>query len=100
MKFIDGTKIYIQAIIDNFSRYIVAHQVFTEVSGENTKELISKATKNKSVQELISDAGVENINKDVQEFSITNNIHQIIAQIDIEQSNSMIEAFFRSLKNN
>ena len=43
---------------------------------------------------------LENINKTVQEFSIRNKIDQIIAQIDIEQSNSMIEAFFRSLKNN
>ncbi len=100
MKLLDGSKVYIQAIIDNFSRYIVAHQVFTEVSGENTKELLSKAIKNKKVNELISDGGVENINKNVQEFSIKNKITQIIAQIDIQQSNSMIEAFFRSLKNN
>ena len=100
MKLMDGTKVYIQAIIDNFSRYIIAHKVFTEVSGKNTKELLTKAIENAKVDELISDAGVENINKEVQVFSIRNKIDQIIAQIDIEQSNSMIEAFFRSLKNN
>ncbi len=72
MKLMDGTKVYIQAIIDNFSRYIIAHKVFTEVSGENTKELLTKAIENRRVDELISDAGVENINKEVQGFSIRN----------------------------
>ena len=46
------------------------------------------------------DSGTENKNKLVEMIFIGNNIKQVFAKVDIKYSNSMVEAFFRSIKNN
>ena len=104
MKLIDNTKVYVQAIIDNYSRYIVAWNVFARVTGENTKELLRIASESLPVKKvkLLCDAGVENRNDKVDDLLNLKDspLDRIIAQVDIHFSNSMIEAFFRSMKNN
>ena len=98
MKLVDNTKVFIQAIIDNYSRCIVAWETFSKIDGKNTKRLIQTACRNMdTVPELYFDSGVENLNKHVLSLS---SVNQVIAQIDVHYSNSMIEAFFRSMKNN
>ena len=44
------------------------------------------------------DSGVENVNTKVSEFVSEGTIKRILAQVDIAQSNSMIEAWWRQLK--
>jgi hypothetical protein len=39
----NGTKIYIRAIIDNFSRYVLAWQVSDDFGGIRTRDLITNA---------------------------------------------------------
>jgi transposase InsO family protein len=46
------------------------------------------------------DKGSENINAKVDEALSDHQITRVIAKLDTEYSNSMIEVFFRSLKNN
>ena len=46
-----------------------------------------------------SDKGSENVNSWVQELDAAKTIKHILAQIDIQFSNSMIESFFHQLKN-
>ncbi len=77
--------------------------MFTKITGENTKILIQRALKNINgitIPKLVSDAGAENINSSVRELVVKGRIDQSIAQVDIHSSNSMVEAFFRSFKNN
>jgi putative transposase len=101
IKLIDNTKVFIQSIIDNYSRYVVGWNVFTKVSGTNTKELLARSLKlTEHIPDVMSDSGVENINGEVGKLVEDNKIKHTIAQIDINYSNSMIEAFFRSMKNN
>jgi putative transposase len=102
-KLLDGRKVYLQAIIDNFSRYIVDWEISTNKKATNTVHLIKRAKAKVSDMtkvDFIMDRGTENKNKEVEMIFIGNNIKQIFAQVDIKYSNSMVEAFFRSIKNN
>ncbi len=98
IKLTDSTRCYIRAIIDNFSRYVIACSVSTEYGGRKTKELlISAIEKAKSMgmtnsPDLYVDGGSENQNADVNDVIGGNNIQRFIAQIDVDFSNSMIEA--------
>ena len=101
IELIDGKKVYLQAIIDNFSRYIVNWQVTENISLKNTFDLINKSELLCSEStNIISDQGSEN--KTICKFKnrLTKNLSFLLARIDIRQSNSMIESFFKSLKNN
>lgn len=105
-RFIDGSKAYIQAIIDNFSRMILAYRVSKNYGGENSKNLLYEAIETARIKDsqiikppdLFIDSGTENLNTHVQEIEDKDLIKKVIAQIDIHFSNSMIEAFFRKLK--
>jgi hypothetical protein len=73
--------------------------------GANTKVLIEKALEvanrlcgNVNIPNLFTDDGTENQNRDVDALIEAGRIIRTIAQIDVEFSNSMIEALFRSLK--
>lgn len=101
LKLEDRTRVYLQAIIDNYSRYIVAWKVTLRNRGAEIKELIESALMKAQLRKkcrLISDAGVENLNHIVRETIHSSCITHEIASVDIDYSNSMIEAFFRSLK--
>src|SRR5690606_29075996 len=73
---------------------------------ETTADLISRAAchlppeRSHARPQLIVDSGVENLNAAVDNELQRTAIQRVIAQIDITQSNSMIEAFWRSLKHN
>jgi transposase InsO family protein len=104
-RIVNDAKVFIQAIIDNASRYILAWQVTQDYGGANTKALIERALEvanrisgNVVIPNLFADDGTENQNKDVDALVDAGRIIRTIAQIDVEFSNSMIEALFRSLK--
>ncbi|MCB0412684.1 MAG: DDE-type integrase/transposase/recombinase, partial [Bdellovibrionales bacterium] len=99
IKLLDGTKAYLQAIIDNFSRYVVDWRVNTTKVAQNTIELL-KGAKNKIQTQLYMDQGGENISNSVNKLLIGKQIQKVLAKVDVKFSNSIIEAFFRSIKNN
>jgi putative transposase len=102
-----GYKLYIQAIIDNFSRFVLAWRVTEEINAQNTIHVLGlageKATKllgkNESTN-VMMDPGTENNNQDVFRFISSKNLTRTLAQVDVHYSNSMIERLFHSLKNN
>jgi putative transposase len=105
--FIGGRVFYFQAIIDNFSRYILAWSLNKEISAEHTVGLIKKANKTaidllspKYSATLVSDGGSENTANIVAECIASVNMKRLIARQDIQFSNSMIEALFKSFKSN
>ena len=99
-------KVYIQVIYDNYSRFVIAWKIATEISAINTVELIESAKKNAqklsapSVVSLISDGGPENNNHRVLNYLTSQNVRRIIARVDVKFSNSMVESLFRMLKTN
>jgi putative transposase len=99
----DGTKHYIHLLIDHFSRKILAYSIQNAASPKAIKDLLELAYANynqhKSIQ-FLTDAGLENINPTVKEFiaSTKPTIIHLIAQKDITQSNSQIEAINKIIK--
>jgi len=100
----DGTRAFVQCIIDNFSRYVLAWKVSTDYGGLRTKQLIQAAL---SKAQLLGisitpnvwlDSGAENLNVHVDQLVSSNLISRTVAQIDIEASNAMIEMLFHRLK--
>ena len=51
-----------------------------------------------TVPSVVMDSGVENVNGTVNELVSDGTIKRILAQVDIVESNSMIEAWWRQLK--
>lgn len=103
IKLVTGEKYYIQAVIDNYSRYVLAWPISTEVGGLNTKATLQLALK--KAQDLAlppnvyTDGGYENVNAQVDSLIAEGMMTRTIAQFDIRFSNSMIEALFHALKN-
>ena len=98
---LDGTKAYLQAVIDNFSRKILAWTVSARLDPSNTCQVLLAAGKHlvSTGRPLVyADSGVENVNGAVESTLFSACLERILAQVDVAFSNSMIEAFWRSLK--
>ncbi len=102
----DKTKLFIQAIIDNYSRYVIAWQVMDSYDGSKTGELLQKAievaTKPRQGEKLrlIVDGGGENRSRQVNNLEDDGHFKKQVARFEISYSNSMVETLFRSLKHN
>ena len=99
-----GIRIYLQAVIDNFSRRILAWRVSDMLSSATTRELLIEASKglpdesaNANVV-VVTDGGSENFGEVEQLLEDSNSLSRVLAQTDIVCSNSLIEAFWRQLK--
>jgi putative transposase len=102
-----GVKLYIQAVIDNFSRFVLAWRVTDEINAKNTVESLRLAAQKakdllseNSSTNVMMDPGTENRNASVLRFISSRNLVRVLARVDIHYSNSMIERLFHSLKNN
>ena len=100
----NGTRIYLQAIIDNLSRLVLAWSAATDYGALRTRSLLERAVTFASdfypdmLPCVITDSGSENLNGEVDTLIDGGLIHRIIAQIEVDFSNSMVESFFRSVK--
>jgi transposase InsO family protein len=102
IKLLDGTRTYLHAIIDNYSRWILSWTLETRLGSGATCRVLRDAAKeivgNIGRSLVVTDAGSENVNRDVDDELSGANLERVLAQIDVTYSNSMIEAFWRSLK--
>jgi putative transposase len=102
IKLLDGTRMYLHAIIDNYSRRILSWTLESCLgSGATCRVLREAAMEIVGKVEgalLVSDAGSENVNRNVDDALEGVDLERVLAQIDVTYSNSMIEAFWRSLK--
>lgn len=106
VKTINDEIVYIQVVYDNFSRYVIAWKVTSEIGDLSTVGLLEKAKAHAidlgSLPEtkVIMDGGPENDNTRVLNFTTSKSLTRLIARVDIHFSNSMAESLFRSLKSN
>lgn len=103
----DKTKCFVQAIIDNYSRYVVAWQVLDSYDGSKTADLLKKAIMKASGApvpdknlRLIVDGGGENRSHEVTKLEGRGHFKKQVAHFEISFSNSMVESLFRSMKHN
>ena len=99
----DGLKSYVYFIQDNFSRAILgwkaAKNVCSKVASENLKEVCTKYNLFNRDVELITDGGSENLGE-VTHFLSADDlaIKHLKAGIDIQLSDSMVEALNKTVK--
>ena len=100
IRLLDGTRAYLHAIIDNFSRRILAWKVSSTFDPSITAELLLSAASDlvKEKPTLLVDGGVENFNSAVDELVDSGLLQRLLAQTDISFSNSLIESWWRALK--
>jgi putative transposase len=101
LKLLDGTRGYLHAVIDNYSRKILAWTVAARLEPTATCQLPLAAGRHLVFAGrplLYADSGVENVNGAVDATLSSACLDRVLAQVEIAFSNSMIEAFWRSLK--
>ncbi len=102
IRLLDWTKAYVHAVNDNFSRRILASRVADTFAPVNSVACAARAsrgaTRSASAPVVLADAGVENVNAQVDETIATGVLRRVLAFTELRFSNSMIEAWWRSLK--
>ena len=69
IRLLDGTKAYVHAVIDNFSRRVLAWKVASHLEPGNTAEVLLQAAADlETPPTVVADAGVENVNRTVDEL--------------------------------
>jgi transposase InsO family protein len=102
IRLLDGTRAYLHAVIDNFSRRILAWRVAETFAPVNSVAVLHDAsraaTPSGTAPVVMADAGVENVNVQVDELIASGVLRRVLAFTELQFSNSMIEAWWRSLK--
>jgi transposase InsO family protein len=101
IRLLDGTRAYLHAVIDNFSRRILAWRLADRFEVGNSVAVLveaGRAVKGSATPTLIADSGVENRNHAVDELIESGLLRRLLAMTEINFSNSLIEAWWRCLK--
>ena len=102
IRLLDGTRAYLHAVIDNFSRRILAWRVAETFAPVNSVAVLVEAGRGAMPSEtppvVLADAGVENVNAHVDELISTGVLRRVLAFTELKFSDSIIEAWWRSLK--
>jgi putative transposase len=102
IRLLGGTRAYLHAVIDNYSRRILSWTLEERLGDGGTCRILREAV----VQlndcpehtTAVADSGSENVNGAVDNFLDDEGWTRVLAQVEVTFSNSMIEAFWRSLK--
>jgi len=100
VRLLDGSRVFLHAVIDNFSRRILAWKVAQAFNPVATVEILLTAAKGlvDGKPMLLVDGGVENFNEAVDKLIGSGLLTRVLAQTEITFSNSMIESWWRVLK--
>jgi putative transposase len=102
IRLVNGTRAYLHAVIDNFSRRILAWRVADTFAPVNTVAVLVEAGRGATPAEttpvVLADPGVENVNARVDELITAGVLRRVLAFTELKFSNSMIEAWWRALK--
>ncbi len=102
VRLVDGRKVWLHAVIDNFSRRILAWRVAERFEIANAVAILEEAVGNAvSADErptLMADGGVENFNGEVDAVVGNGLLSRVRALVDVRFSNSMIESWWSTLK--
>ncbi len=100
IRLLDGSRAYLHALIDNYSRRILAWKVSATFDPSTTAELLLGASSGLADEKptLLADGGVENFNRAVDELVESGLLRRLLAMTEITFSNSLIESWWRTLK--
>ena len=96
IRLLNGTCAYLHAVIDNVSRRILAWRVADTFAPVNSVAVLVEASRGATPSEttpvVLADAGVENVNAQVDDLITTGVLRRVLAFTELKCSNSMIEA--------
>ncbi len=102
IRLLDGTRAYLHAVIDNYSRRILSWTLEERLGSGGTCWILREAVVQLNAcpdhAMVLTDSGSENVNGAVDDLLSGEKLTRVLAQVEITFSNSMIEAFWRSLK--
>ena len=102
IRLLDGTRAYLHAMIDNFSRRILAWRLADAFTPANSVAVLLDASRGAAPSEttpvVLADGGVETVNAQVDDLITTGVLRRVLAFTELKFSNSMIEAWWRSLR--
>lgn len=100
IRLLDGSRTYLHAVIDNFSRRILGWKVTPTFDPGATAQILLAACKgmDHGTPTLLADAGPENVNGAVDELIQSGLLRRVLARTEITYSNSLIESWWRVLK--
>ena len=98
----DGTRAYLHAVIDNYSRRILAWRLADTCAPVNSVAVLLEASRRATCSDttpvVLADSGVENVNAQVDDLITAGVLRRVLAFTELQFSHSMIEARWRSLK--
>jgi len=100
IRLLDGSRAYLHAVVDNFSRRILAWNVAETFHPGVTAQLLVDASKSMTSGKpmVLVDGGVENFNSAVDQLVESGLLKRVLAQTEITFSNSLIESWWRVVK--
>lgn len=102
IRLLDGTRAYLHAVIDNFSRRTLAWRVSSKLDVATTVEILDVATRaldrEAEPPTVLVDGGGENYSSGVDDLIRSGRLCRLLAMTEIMCSNSMIESWFRAIK--
>ncbi len=102
IRLLDGTRAYLHAVIDNYSRRILSWTLEERLGSGGTCRILRDAVVQLNDCPdhpiVVADSGSENVNGAVDDLLDGEDLTRVLAQVEITFSNSMIEAFWRPLK--
>jgi transposase InsO family protein len=95
-----GTFLFLVAIIDGYSRYVVHHELRAAMEEKDVQLVVQRALERfaGSKPRIISDRGSQFIAKDFKEFIRYAGVSHTFTSVGYPQSNGKIERFFRTAK--
>jgi putative transposase len=101
IRLLDGTRTYLHAVVDNYSRRVLAWTLETRLCAEGTRKILHEARHVLADREakvrVMTDGGSENLVIH-QDDDLSAVAEHVVAQVDIVQSNSMVEALWSQLR--
>jgi transposase InsO family protein len=100
IRLLDGSKVYLHAIIDNFSRRVLAWRVNDSFVPAVTADLLIEAAREieDTRPQVLVDGGVEIYSSAVDKLVDSGLLTRILAQTEIRYSNSLVESWWRVIK--
>jgi putative transposase len=99
---LDGTRAYLHAVIENYSRRILSWTLEERLGGGGTwrilREAIVQLNDCPEHTTVVADSSSENVNGAIDNLLDDQEWTRVLTQVEITFSYSMIEAFWRSLK--
>jgi putative transposase len=97
IRLLDRIRAYLHAVIDNFSRRILAWRVAVTFAPVNSVAVLldasRAATPSETTPVVLADAGVENVNAQIDDLITTGVLRRVLALTELKFSTPMIEAW-------